>query len=105
MSTNSGLHLKNCANFHEIWGGDQKKEVFIPKNARIFMNSGVKAQKQTVFIAKSTKKNFAHEFLVITSILEVSGLEFQSSSTESINFFGAQSLLGGTQFSFGGHKQ
>ena len=44
------------------------------------MNSGVKPQKQ----------------------MGISGLELQWSSTVPVNFFRAQSLLGGTQFSFGG---
>ena len=38
---------------------------------------------------------------VITSILGVSGLELHSSSTEPVNFIGAQSSLGEAQFSFG----
>ena len=70
------------------------------------MNSWVKPQKQTVFIAKSTKKQFLHTNSgVITNILGVSGLELHSSSTEPVNFIGAQSLLGEAQFLFGGHKQ
>ena len=67
------------------------------------MNSGVKPQKQSVFIAKSTKKQFLlTNSGVITSILGVSGLELHSSSTKPVNFFGAQLSLGGAQFSRGG---
>ena len=81
----------------------RKKKVFVPKYTQIFMNSGVNPQKQTVFIAKSTKKHFLFtNSEVITSILGVSGLELHSSSTEPVNFFGAQSSIGGAQFSLGG---
>ena len=67
------------------------------------MNSGVKPQKQTVFIAKSTKIQFLLTNCGdITSSLGVSGLELHSSSTKPVNFFGAQSSLEGAQFSFGG---
>ena len=33
------------------------------------------------------------------------GFELRSRSPETVNFFGAQSSLGGAQFSFGEHKQ
>ena len=60
------------------------------------MNSGVKPPKQTVFITKSMKKSFLLTNSGVTSsILRVSGLELHSSSTEPVNFFGAQSLFGG----------
>ena len=36
--------------------------------------------------------------------LGVLGLDLHSSSPEPVNFFGAQSSLGGTQFSFGGEQ-
>ena len=85
MSTNSGLHRKNCVNFYEIWGENQKKRlssqklrefprilVFFFKNVRIFTNSEV-----------------------ISSILGVSGLELNSSSTEPVKFFGVQSSAWG----------
>ena len=62
------------------------------------MNSGVKPQKQTVFIAKSMKKQFLLvNSGVITSILGVLGLELHPSSTEPVNFFATQSSLGGAQ--------
>ena len=67
------------------------------------MNSGVKPHKQKVFIAKSTKKQFLlTNSVVITSILRVSGPELHFSSTESINFFGTQSSLGGYNSRLGG---
>ena len=64
-----------------------------------------------MFIATSTKRQFLlTNSGVRTSILGVSGLEFHSSSTEPVNFFGAQSSLGGhnsrlegTNSDFGGH--
>ena len=60
------------------------------------MNFGVKPQKQTVFIAKSTKKQFLFTNSgMITSILVVSGLKLHSSSTELVNFLEAQSSFGG----------
>ena len=48
------------------------------------MKSGVKPLKQTVFVAKSTKKQFLlTNSGVLTSILRVSGLELHSSNTKS----------------------
>ena len=41
-------------------------------------------------------------FGVTSSILEVSGLESHSRSTDPVNFHGAQSSLKEAQFSFGG---
>ena len=79
-----------------------KKKIFIQTYSRIFMKSGVKPQKQTVFIAKSTKKRFLlTNSGLITSSLGVSGFEMHSSSTEPVNFLGAQSSLRGAQFSCG----
>ena len=70
------------------------------------MNYGVKPQKQTVFVAKSTKKHFLlTNSGVITSILGVSGLELLSSSSEPVNFFEAQSSIGGHNSRLGGHEQ
>ena len=67
------------------------------------MNSGVKPQKQIVFIAKSPKKPFLLTNSGVTSsILGVSGLKLHSSSTKPVNFLGAQSSLEVAQFSFGG---
>ena len=88
---------QNCANFLVIWGENQKKKkVFIPKYTWIFINSGVKPQKQTVFNAKRTKKQFLlTNSGVITSILGVSGLELLSSSTKHVNFFRAQAVFWG----------
>ena len=104
------LPLKKCAYFDKIWGKDnkEKRKVFILKYTGIFMDSGVKPLKQTVFIAKSTKKK---QFLltnsrVITSSLGASGLELHSSNTEPVTFFGVQSSLGERHNSrLGEHKQ
>ena len=60
------------------------------------MNVEVKPPKQIVFIAKSMKKTFLLTNSGVTSsILRVSGFELYSSSTEPVNFFGAQFLFGG----------
>ena len=59
------------------------------------MNSWVKPEKQAIFIAESTKKQFLlTNSGVITSILGVAGPELHSCSTEPVNFFGAQFSLG-----------
>ena len=76
------LHLKNCANFHELWVETTKRRIFITKSAKkqfLFTNSGM-----------------------ITSILRVSGLELHFSCTEPVTFFGAQSSLGGHNSCLGG---
>ena len=41
----------------------------------------------------------------VNTNLGILGLDLHSNSPQPVNFFGAQSLLGGAQFSFGGHKQ
>ena len=41
----------------------------------------------------------------VNTNLRVLGLDLHSNSPEPVNFFGAQSLLGEAQFSFGEHKQ
>ena len=70
---------------------------------RIFMNSGLKPQKQTVFIAKSTKRQLLlMNSGMTTNILGVSGLELQSSSTKSVNSLGHNPRLGGTILVWGG---
>ena len=72
-------------NIHNFWGETTQKRVF---NAR------------------SAKKQFLlTNSWMTTSIFVVSGLELHSSGTEPVNFFGAQFLLEGEQFSFGGHKR
>ena len=103
-----GHHPKICPNFREFWGEDQKqiiKKVFISKNAPISSNSGIKARKTRVFIAKSAKKQFLLPYSgVITSILK--GLELYSSGTKPVTFFGAQfSLEEGDSSCLGRHKQ
>ena len=99
FSKNSGL-LQNEQNSAKLrWR--TKTKVFIPKYTQILMISWVQPHKQTIFIAKSTKKQFlltnSH---LINSILGVSGLELHSSRTEPVNFFEAQSSLREAQFSF-----
>ena len=42
---------------------------------------------------------------VVNTNLGVFGLDFHSNSPEPVNFFGAQSSLGGHNFRLGGHKQ
>ena len=64
MSLNSKVWIKKkqfIAKFEEIWDEDQKtnkKKVINLKALRTFVISGVKPQKQMVFVAKSTKKQF-----------------------------------------------
>ena len=65
------------------------------------MNSWEQPHKQTIFIAKSTKKQFLlTNSGLINSILGVSGLELHSSKTEPVNCFETQSSLREAQFSF-----
>ena len=109
----NGLHLKNYAIFQKFWSSPKmskirqnlrwrpKTKVFISKYTQILMNSWVQPHKQTIFIAKSTKKQFLlTNSGLINSILGVSGLELHSSRTEPVNFFEAQSSLREAQFSF-----
>ena len=105
-STKSGVKTKKKRSSSQRIREVSQILVFITKNVqiftnsevktRIFMNFGLKPQKQTVFIAKSMEKQFLLiNFGVITSILGVSGLELHSSSTKPVDFFRAQSSLGG----------
>ena len=91
----SGL-LQLYSNFIKI-----KKKVFVRKCTRSFMKSGVGLH------VKITKKQFLlTNSTAISTILRVSGLDLNSSSSEPIHLFGAQSSLGGgTTFVWGGHKQ
>ena len=82
LSTNSKVKTKKkrlrpkiCSNFHEIRCESTKitKKQFLLTNSR-----------------------------AISTILRVLDLSLHSSSPEPVNFFGAQSSLGGTQLSFGG---
>ena len=91
--------------------------VVVSKFLRFFSNSELKTKTKK----KSSSQNLNEirckftkipkkQFLLTNSravniYLGVLGLELHSSSTESVNFFGAQFSLGGAQFSFGGHKQ
>ena len=105
-STKSGVKTKKKRSSSQKIREVSQILVFITKNVqiftnsevktRIFMNFGLKPQKQTVFIAKSMEKQFLLiNSGVITSILGVSGLELHSSSTKPVDFFRAQSCLGG----------
>ena len=53
-------------------------------------------------LQKKKKQFLPTNSCMTTSILGVSGLELHSSGTNPVNLFGAQSLLGGEQFLFGG---
>ena len=100
---NSGLHRKKTCEFPRMLRRRPKKSLHPTIHANFHEFWG-EAQKQTVLVAKSTKKQFLlTNYEVRSSILRVSGLELHSSSTKPVNFFGAQSLLGGSQFLFGGH--
>ena len=80
ISTNSRYRLKVLAIFQEFLSKDQKKE---KKRSRpkSFMKSGVSS--------KITK------IWAVNTNLGVLGLDLHSSSPEPVNFFGAQSSLGG----------
>ena len=96
-----GLHLELCADFHEFWG-EEKKKVFISKNAQIFTNSGVKPQKKSLYYKICKKQFLLTNSGVITSILGVSGLELHFSGTEPVTFFWEQFSLGGHNSCLGG---
>ena len=78
-STNYGYRLKILAIFYKFLSEDQKKKVFVPK---VLWNPV-----------------WAHQNYENTGVL---GLNLHSSSPEPVNFFGAQSSLGGAQFLFRG---
>ena len=96
-----GLYLELCADFHEFWG-EEKKKVFISKNAQIFTNSGVKPQKKSLYYKICKKQFLLTNSGVITSILGVSGLELHFSGTEPVTFFWEQFSLGGHNSCLGG---
>ena len=83
----------------------KKKKDFISKNTRISTISGMKLQKKGSLMQNLQKTVLITNSWMTTSILGVSGLELLLSGTKPVNFFGAQSLLWGEQFSFGGHKR
>ena len=114
----TGLHLNNYANFHKFWFSSQKKREFPrflrwrPKKRsssqklREFPQNLVWSHNHIRYLLQNLQKTaLLTNSGVITSILGVSGLQLHSSSTEPVNFFGAQSSLGVALFSFGGHKQ
>ena len=96
-----GLHLEICSDFHEFWGEDKKNSSF-QKMCEFPRISGWNHKKR-FFIAKSAKTRF----LLTNSglILGVSGIKLQSSGTNHVTFFGAQSWQGGHNSYLGGHKQ
>ena len=85
------------------------KLLFFPKNnekscsgwgLRPVMISGVSPQKTVMISGVSQKK--CHDIRCQSAKNTNLGLDLHSSSPEPVNFFGAQSSLGGAQFSFGG---
>ena len=85
ISTNSGYRIKILAIFQEFSSEDQKKK---RSSSRKFYEIRCES-------IKITKLRVANTDL---------GLDLHSSSPEPIHFFGAQSSLGGAQFSFGGAR-
>ena len=85
ISTNSGYRLKIRAIFHEFLNEDEKKRASSQKFYEIRCESTKIAKIRTV-----------------NTNLGVSGIDLHSNSPEPVNSFGAQSWLGGAQFSFGG---
>ena len=102
----------------------KKKKVFVPKFPlilvvvskllRISTNSEVRTKKKRSSSqnlneirykpTKITKKQFLlTNFRAINTNLGVLGLDLHSSSPEPVNFYRAQSSIGGAQFSFRGH--
>ena len=80
ISTNSGYRLKIPTIFHEFLSEDQKKGL----RPKCFMKSGCESTKITKIRA-------------VNANLGVLRVELHSSSLEPVNFFGAQSSLGGAQ--------
>ena len=78
--------LKILTIFHEFLSENQKNGL-CPKS---FIKSGVSPQKLQKYVQENTN-------------LGVSGLDLHSNSPKPVNFFGAQSSLGGPKQSFGGH--
>ena len=77
--------------------------------AEIKNSNGFSVQKQMISKTKRSSSQKCHQIRCqstnITKIPVVNtnlGLDLHSSIPEPVNFFGAQSLLGGAQFSFGG---
>ena len=80
----------------EVKTKERKKKVIIRKYTRIFINCWVKPQKQTVFVAKSTKKQ-----LLLTNSEVVTSILGQASNCTPVAFSLLTSLdhnprLGGT---------
>ena len=92
--TNFGYRLKILAIFHDFLSKEQKKSY--------------SSQKFRCESTKITKKQFLlSNSRAVNTNLGVLGLHLHSSSPEPVNFFGAQSSLGGGHnFRLGGgHKQ
>ena len=99
---------------------DQKKKVF---SSKISSNSSCRLKILAIFLEllskdqkkkRSSSQNFYEIRCEYTKILKIRAvntnlgvlsLDLHSNSPEPVNFFGAQSLRRGAQFSFGGHKQ
>ena len=95
ISTNSGCRLKILAIFDEIWSEDQKKRSS-SQNLNEIRRKFTKITKTQFLLTNSRAVNTG---------LGILGLDLHSSSLEPVNFFGAQSSLGGHKHSFGGHGQ
>ena len=95
ISTKSGCRLKILAIFHDFWSEDQKK-----KKKRSSSQNLHKIRWKFTKITK-TQLLLTNSRAVNTN-LGVLGLDLHSRSPESVNFFGAQSSLGGHNFRLGG---
>ena len=85
ISTNSGCRLKIFAIFDEIWSEDQKKRSS-SQNLNEIRRKFTKITKTQFLLTNSRAVNTG---------LGILGLDLHSSSLEPVNFFGAQSSLGG----------
>ena len=85
--TNSGCRLKILAIFHEIWSEDQKKRSS-SQNLNEIRREFTKITKTQFLLTNSRGINTNWGIL---------GLDLHSSNLEPVNFFGAQSSLGGAQ--------
>ena len=87
ISTNSGCRLKILAIFDEIWSEDQKKRSS-SQNLNEIRRKFTKITKRQFLLTNSRAVNTG---------LGILGLDLHSSSLEPVNFFVAQSSLGGAQ--------
>ena len=103
-----GLQYKN---FHKFWLPSQNSCKFFTnfevKTKKKKGSSSLKFYEIRCKSTKITKKQFLLvNFRAVNTNLGVLGLDLHSSSPGPVNFFGAQSSLGGGHnFRLGGHKQ